>query len=179
MPARIFLALWRAFVGTVQFVAVAVFVFIIAITFTNIFRRYFGFSSYIWVEETARVLLMWLTFLGGTLAVARGSHLVLDFFTDRGSRTVRRILASLVALASFAFFWILVHEGWQYSLATSRRVLPSLQISAGWMVNSAVAGGVLFAVAFIGRLLQQYLSAPADEATRPDGTADAPAGAKD
>ena len=180
LPARIFSPLWRAFLFAVQLVAVAVFITIIAITFTNIIRRAIGVPSLLWVEETARVLLAWLTFLGGTLAVARGSHLVLDFFTDRGPPSVRRLISGFVSVASFAFFGLLVYEGWQYSLGTSRRLLASLEISAGYMVNSAVVGGVLFTIALLGRLVHQYLSPSSLDGTdRPDATAETPSGAKD
>jgi TRAP-type C4-dicarboxylate transport system permease small subunit len=175
---RIFSPLWRAFLFAIQVVAVAVFTTIIAITFTNIIRRSIGIPSLLWVEETARVLLAWLTFLGGTLAVAHGSHLVLDFLTDRGPLLLRRLVAAFVSLASFAFFGLLVYEGWQHSLRTSRRLLASLEVSAGWMVNSAVVGGVLFTTALIGRLVHQYLSPSSiDEAGRPDETAETPSGA--
>lgn len=147
--------IWRTFIRTVQFVAVTVFVIIVTITFLNIFRRFFGLSSYTWVEETARVLLTWLTFLGGTLAVAHGTHLVLDFLEGRGPQLFRRLIFSFVTLMSATFCGLLMYEGWQYSLRTSRRALPSLEISAGWMVNSAVVGGALFAVALIGSVAQQ------------------------
>lgn len=175
---RMFSTFWRAFIGTVQLLAVMALVVIIVITFTNIVRRSLGVQSYLWVEETARVLLMWLTFLGGTLATARSTHLVLDFLADRGSPITRRVISVLVVLASLAFFALLAYEGWKYSVDTSRRVLPSLEISAGWMVNSAVAGGVLFTIALAGRLFQQYLE-PHNAVPETDPSATAPSGVED
>lgn len=179
-PGRLFFLVSNAFVSTVRFTAVVVLLFIIAITFTNIVRRFVGFSSYLWVEETARILLIWLTFLGGVLAVARGTHLALDFFTGRGTRLAQRVVRSLVAIASFVFFGLLVREGWAYSVTTSRRTLPSLDISAGWMVNAAVIGGMLFAIALASRLLATRLAGPTGMTPdRINGTAATPAESTD
>ena len=179
-PGRVFFPVWNTFLGTVQAAAATVLLFIIAITFVNIVRRFVGASSYLWVEETARVLLSWLTFLGGVLAVARETHLVLDFLTGRGSRLAQRVVRSLVVIASFVFFGLLVYEGWAYSVTTSRRSLPSLDISAGWMVNAAVIGGMLFAIALIGRLVATRLAGPTGMTPdRINGTAATPAESTD
>ncbi len=178
LAERVLSTLRNGFIGTVQIIAVAAFAFIVLITFTNIARRFIGVQSYLWVEETARVLLIWLTFLGGTLAVFRGTHLTLDFFTDQGPRTLRRVITAIVTAASLAFFGLLTYEGWKYSTVTSRRVLPSLEISAGWMVNSAVVGGILFTVALALRIVQRSVTRSLTDPI-PNTTADALPGADD
>lgn len=179
-PGQAFFSVWHAFISTVQAAAVTVLILIITITFTNVVRRFVGASSYLWVEEAARVLLMWLTFLGGVLAVARGTHLVLDFLTGRGSRLAQRAVHSLVVIASFTFFGLLIYEGWHYSLLTSRRLLPSLEISAGWMVNAGVIGGMLFTIALTGRLIATSLAGPSGVGSdRINGAADTPAESTD
>lgn len=173
---RTFFFIWDAFVSTVQAAAVILLLFIIGITFTNIVRRFVGAPSYIWVEETARVLLAWLTFLGGTLAVARGTHLVLDFFSSRGSRLVQRTMTVVVVTASVAFFGILAVEGWQYSVSQSSSSTPTLGISVIWVFNAAVTGGVLFTFALAGRLVATRLAGPlGTDLDRIDGAATTPA----
>ena len=145
----------RAVVGTIQTLAVLVFATIVTITFLNIARRFLGLTSYLWVEETARVLLLWLTFLGGTLAVARGTHLTLDLFTRRTTGPAARIGRAVTVLGSILFFGLLVRGGWDFAAASARRLLPSLEIPAIWQTASAAAGGALFLLVFLGQLLSQ------------------------
>lgn len=143
----------RALVALVQALAVAAFAIIVTITFINIARRFLGLTSYLWVEETARVLLLWLTFLGGTLAVARGTHLTLDLLTQRSSGALARIGRATTTVGSLLFFALLAWGGWEFAAASARRLLPSLEIPAIWQTSAAALGGVLFLIVFLGRLL--------------------------
>jgi len=60
------------------------------------------FTAVEWTEELARFLLVWLTFLAGTLAFQRGRHIAVTFVVDAlpvRLRQLARLLATLVVVA--------------------------------------------------------------------------------
>ena len=100
----------------------------IAIVAAQVFFRYVLNHSLFWSEELARYILVWLTFLGATVAYRRGVHPRIDLFAHRlGPRGARamRIGAHLVAMA---FLGMLVIYGAQFAYFVRLQISPALQI---------------------------------------------------
>jgi len=100
----------------------------IAIVAAQVFFRYVLNHSLFWSEELARYILVWLTFLGATVAYRRGVHPRIDLFVHRlGPRGARamRIGAHLVAMA---FLGMLVIYGAQFAYFVRLQISPALQI---------------------------------------------------
>ena len=72
------------------------------ITFANVLTRYFTNRSFAWTEEISIFLMILLTLVAASAAVARHRHIRIEFFADRGSaarqRALRRFGAVMVAL---------------------------------------------------------------------------------
>ena len=75
----------------------------------QIFARFTEYlPRYIWTEEAARFLLVWMVMIGGMIGVREGTHFVVDLFP---SLTGRRkagldILSNLfVIVFAFVFLW--------------------------------------------------------------------------
>ncbi len=100
----------------------------IGIVAAQVFFRYVLNHSLFWSEELARYILVWLTFLGATVAYRRGVHPRIDLFAHRlgfqGAR-VMRIGAHLVAMA---FLGVLVVYGAQFAYFVRLQISPALQI---------------------------------------------------
>jgi len=75
----------------------------------QIFSRYTELiPAFIWTEEMARFLFVWMIMLGAMLGVRESSHFVVDVWPRLGSRTAARlrIVANLfVLIAALAFLW--------------------------------------------------------------------------
>ena len=75
----------------------------------QIFSRYTELiPAYIWTEEMARFLFVWMIMLGAMLGVRESSHFVVDVWPRMGSRAqaALRIVANLfVLVAALAFLW--------------------------------------------------------------------------
>jgi TRAP-type C4-dicarboxylate transport system permease small subunit len=75
----------------------------------QIFSRYTELiPAYIWTEEMARFLFVWMIMLGAMLGVRESSHFVVDVWPRMGSRAqaVVRIVSNLfVLVAALAFVW--------------------------------------------------------------------------
>lgn len=87
------------------------------------------FSALGWTEEVARFLLVWITFLAGTLAFQRGRHIAVTFAVDALPLPLRK-LARLAALAIvLAFMVTLVVIGHRYMQVQSFQKSAALRLS--------------------------------------------------
>ena len=72
------------------------------ITFGNVLVRYFTSASFAWTEEVSVFLMIALTMVAGSAAVARNRHIRIEFFADAGpekrQRALARFGAAMVAL---------------------------------------------------------------------------------
>ncbi|MFP5405261.1 MAG: TRAP transporter small permease [Gammaproteobacteria bacterium] len=71
--------------------------------FHQFFTRYVLSDSAAWTEEIARYLLIAVTFLGGSMAVRRNTHIHVEFVYRYLSPAAGRALSTFVDLVRFAF----------------------------------------------------------------------------
>ena len=77
------------------------------ITFANVLVRYFTDQSFAWTEEFSVFLMIVLTLVAGSAAVARNRHIRIEYFADNGPERRQRALARFGALMMFVFFAVL------------------------------------------------------------------------
>ena len=77
------------------------------ITFANVVVRYLTNESFAWSEEISVSLMVILTLVAGSAAVARDRHIRIEMLFAAGSLERQRRLAMLSALATVAAFLIL------------------------------------------------------------------------
>jgi len=111
----------------------------------QVFYRYALNSSLFWSEELARYILIWMTFLGTSVAYFRGLHPGIDILTIRLSPLLRRASALIIHLLSCLFFSVMIIYGTQFAYFVHRQVSPALALPK-WIVYSVipVSGIILF-----------------------------------
>lgn len=73
----------------------------------QVFTRFIMGDPSSWTEELATFLLIWVSLLGGAVALGRGAHLGIDYFVDKlPERT--RIKTELFVFAVISLFSLLV-----------------------------------------------------------------------
>ena len=100
----------------------------IGVVATQVFFRYVLNYSLFWSEELARYLLVWLTFLGATVAYRRRAHPRIDLFTTRLKPRFRRITTIGAHCVAMAFFSVLIVYGAQFTYFVRLQISPALQI---------------------------------------------------
>ncbi len=110
-----------------------------------------------WTEEAARLLLIWLTLLGGAMAYSRGAHLGLDLVVskmDAGtSRLCRRVGAGFVYL--FAVAVMVVGGGLFYAERLAfDQTMPALGIGRAWQYLPVPVAGVLIAITAVREIFE-------------------------
>ena len=132
-----------------------------AIVILQVFCRYALNHSLFWSEELARYLLVWLTFIGATVAYHRNMHPGVDVVFKRLQRKNRTRVRHLVHLFSLFFFLILIWYGFSFAYFIRAQTTPALSLPK-WLVFSIIPlSGLLFTLhcmAFLSRGSQQKSS---------------------
>jgi TRAP-type C4-dicarboxylate transport system permease small subunit len=103
----------------------------------QIFSRYTELiPSYIWTEELARFLFIWMIMIGAMVGVRDGAHFDVDIWPELQPRTnaMLRVVANLFVLVmALVFVWYgaqFVKFGWDQSSELAE--LPMVYIFAAW-----------------------------------------------
>jgi len=110
---------------------------------TAVVFRYVLNSPLPWPEELARYALVWLTFIGASLATKRHAHIVVDFaglFLPERPRLWITLAVHLIAIACLALF---VVQGVQVVQKMWVAVSPALSIRVGYVYLSIPLGTAL------------------------------------
>ncbi|NJB67663.1 TRAP-type C4-dicarboxylate transport system permease small subunit [Desulfobaculum xiamenense] len=112
----------------------------VAVIGLQVFFRYVLNDSLFWSEELGRMLLVWLTFLGASVAYRRGAHIGVDILSASLPRTPRRVVGVISHLVCLAFFALVAYHGFRFldllkfqsttSLGVSRQV-PFIMVPVG------------------------------------------------
>lgn len=126
---------------------VSVAIIIIPVTM-QIFARFVDWiPRYIWTEELARFLLVWMIMIGAMIGVREGTHFMVDLFQNlRGrARAAMDILSNLFVVF---FGYVFLVYGWEFTDTAWFRIselaeLPLWTIHIAWPVAGAT--WILFA----------------------------------
>jgi C4-dicarboxylate transporter, DctQ subunit len=104
-------------------------------TVANVVGRFIFQYSLFFSEELNRILIILITFAGISYAARQGRHIrmsaIYDAFSPRLRKPLMILIALVTALAMFALCYFSI--GYITKVATSGRVLPSLQIPVYWI----------------------------------------------
>jgi TRAP-type C4-dicarboxylate transport system permease small subunit len=106
----------------------------------QIFSRYTQLiPAYIWTEEMARFLFIWMVMIGAMIGVREGSHFEVDVWPDLGPKATAALqLAGGVFVLLFAF--VFVWAGSEFTRFAWNRVseladLPLWMIHVAWPIT--------------------------------------------
>ena len=121
----------------------------------QVFCRYVLNNSLFWSEELARYLLVWLTFLGASVAYRRKVHPGIDIVSARMSDAIQNIFAIFVHLASMILFGIMIFFGVKFAYLVRLQISPALYLPK-WIVFSIIPlSGLILMVHSLAFLLTE------------------------
>ncbi|MBP2297705.1 TRAP transporter small permease [Azospirillum picis] len=121
----------------------------VALVFGNVVLRYVFNSGIVAAEEIARLMFVWLVFLGATVALRHQRHLGLEILQSRLPAKARRACAVLAHLLMLYALWLFVEGSWQQLLigmetfSTVLRFPMAFYAAAGFFPAIAMALTVL------------------------------------
>lgn len=126
-----------------------------AVVAAQVFSRYALNYSLFWSEELARYLLVWLSFLGATVAYYHGLHPGVDALYARLPPGARRAASVTVHVASLLLFGIMVVYGWQFAHFVRLQISPALQMPK-WIPHAILPlSGAVLALHALGFLFRE------------------------
>lgn len=132
---------------------------LIAVITLQIVSRVF-FSAVGWTEEIARFLLIWITFLGATLAFQRGRHIAVTFVVDALPLRLRQVARVIAVVVALGFLLALVVIGYRYMLAQSFQRSASLRLSMTYVYTVIPLSAALMAWYALVDLIEILIEGP-------------------
>lgn len=121
----------------------------VIVGFLQVFGRYTGLIFVPWTEEIARLLFLWVVWLGAAAAMARGGHIRFDFIVDRLPAWLRRPCEVAVHAGTGVFLIILLWYGYEVAQSQANSSYLTFPLSIKYAYLSAVVGSGLMLVALV------------------------------
>jgi TRAP-type C4-dicarboxylate transport system permease small subunit len=102
----------------------------------QIFSRYTALiPSYIWTEEMARFLFVWMIMIGAMVGIRESTHFDVDVWPQLGARgnALLKIISSVFVLA---FALVFVWWGWEFTRFAFKRFSELAELPL-WMIHIA------------------------------------------
>jgi TRAP-type C4-dicarboxylate transport system permease small subunit len=100
-----------------------------AVVVAGVFFRYVLNDGLPWVEELARYSMIWLSWLGGGLAIRKGAHIAVDFVVDALPPRPRALLVLVGRILILVFLGICIGLGAELTSRVSMQSTIALGIS--------------------------------------------------
>ena len=118
-------------------ISVAILIFPVSL---QVFSRYTELiPAYIWTEEMARFLFIWMIMIGAMVGIRESTHFEVDVWPKLGARgaAILKIVSSVFVLFMACIF---LYYGWEFTRFAFRRVselaeLPLWLIHVAWPVT--------------------------------------------
>jgi TRAP-type C4-dicarboxylate transport system permease small subunit len=104
---------------------------------TQVFYRYVLNHSLFWSEELARYLLVWLSFLGASVAYYRKVHPGVDILYRQLPASLRKICLLSVHTVSILLFTTMIYHGSQFAYFVRMQISPALYLPK-WIIFSII-----------------------------------------
>ena len=102
---------WRAYDHCLEALVVVLMAAMVLIMAAQVVARYVFTNPFVWAEEIAAYLFIWIVFLAAGLAFQRRAHIALDYFVRMLPRAVFRNLHAALSLLILAFLALLGYQG--------------------------------------------------------------------
>lgn len=142
------------------------------ISLVEIVRRYFIGRSFVWSDELIRFSLVWITFLGGSIAYRRGDLVIFDMLqtaVEKKHGKVLLVMRCLVDVISLVFICFIMVKAYEYCLTPSIRLQYStgLGLSMTYVYGSIPIGFAcmfLFSIEKVVLLIRDAMNIKREEA---------------
>jgi TRAP-type C4-dicarboxylate transport system permease small subunit len=119
----------------------------VSIVLYGVFMRYVMLSAVSWAEEAPIYMMIWVTFLAGSVGIKYGIHIgvevVTRLFPDK-PKTVIQIVSNIFILL---FLFVLFKQGFTMcAFGFKYQTSISLGISMGWAILAVPVGALLMIV---------------------------------
>ncbi|MCT1901905.1 TRAP transporter small permease [Oceanobacillus sojae] len=138
-------------------ISVAAFILAIGTMFVQIIFRYFFQSPFMWAEEIARLLFVWIVYLGVPVAIKRHANIAVDYFIQYLPEQFNKRLKVVLYIIAAVFSLIIAYFGLLMIIQNMHMSIRTLPISQAVWYLPIVLGFLMMAINFI-RVLPDILA---------------------
>ena len=120
----------------------------------QVFFRYVVNSPLAWPEETARIMIVWLSFVGAYMAMRENKHIGFGLLVERLPAAGQAVVEIAAKLCMILFLLVMTVEGFAFAAKYADVPMPYTDVSTGLVVYS------VFPVSGALMLLQSLLDLP-------------------
>lgn len=124
--------------------------------FANVALRFLTDHSILWVDETSRYVMVWLTFIGAGPVLRYGGHIGIDTLQQAippFARAIRVVIFTLLGI----FFLAMIVIGIRYAILTWAQTTPVLEIPIG-AVYLAMPVGFTLTIVHLAIMARGYVA---------------------
>jgi TRAP-type C4-dicarboxylate transport system permease small subunit len=129
----------------------------------QVFSRYVLNHSLFWSEELARFLLVFLTFLGASVAYYHAAHPGVDALYRHLPRALKKGADIVVHLASISLFVLMILYGTRFAWFVKLQITPALSIPKWIILGVVPLSGVIFMIHGVTFLFKALASPPSEQ----------------
>jgi TRAP-type C4-dicarboxylate transport system permease small subunit len=141
----------------VQYTLVGMVGVMTVIIILQVFMRYLFLYSLSWSEEVARYLMIWVSFLGASLALKYGFHIGVEFVINRIPEKIRGWVNLVAKLGTLFFLIYFTIGGFRVSWAVRDQDSPALLFSMAYAYLSAPVGGLFMIIQLLSLLVEDWV----------------------
>lgn len=139
-------------------IAVIVMLGISVTVFLQVITRYAFHTPLSWTEELARILLIWATFVGASLAMRAKGHFVLEWVIDKLPSKIRSPFEVILLVLMGVFLCVLFFTGIEVLPVVHMQTSPSLGIPMTYVYLSIPVGAALMLARLCLLLFEKLMS---------------------
>lgn len=125
------------------------------VVFAQVIFRLFK-ASLPWSEELARYMMIYLTFIGASIGVKRGSHIAVEALMGLVREKYQKYVSLLVVLLCMAFFVILVVFGSKVVGTTMSQLSPAMKVNMGLVYLAIPLSGLLMIIHSLNEIFEIF-----------------------
>ena len=151
------LGLLESLVGrTVETAAGALVLVETLILFAGVFSRYVLRRPFVWSDELASILFLWLAMLGAVVAYRRVEHMRMSALVAGAGLRARLFFEALALVVGLVFLGLVFHPALEYALDEIAITTPALEISNIWRAAALPVGLGLMLLLGLARIGRAY-----------------------
>jgi len=125
-------------------IAIVIIISIMAVAvFAEVIFRYVLPLPLFWTEEFARYCLVWSSLLGAGVALKRGEHIAVTFFTNKFPKRIQIDSLLLVQIFIVVFLGIIFWGGFCLVIITRHQLSPAMRIPMSWPYMAVPIGSLI------------------------------------
>ena len=142
------------FVTAVDYLGTIIFSIITVVSFAQIINRYFFGNSFVFAEELAVQLMIWIAFLGAAKCVRENAHTRMTVILNMAPPTIRSAMRLLADALCVAFLSISAWYGFGLVKATWRGTTTGTHIPEGLVYLAMPFCSIIMILFFVAHAVE-------------------------